>query len=67
MNFAAFTMTQSSYSGGITALKMLYITGMPYDVAHALGASVCVFFAGESIVRKMERVRIKYGMVKRKY
>lgn len=67
MNFAAFTMTQSAYSSGISALKMLYITGLPYDIGHALGAAVCVFFAGESIVRKIERVRIKYGIVKRKY
>ncbi len=66
MNFAAFTMTQSSYNDSVGALKMLYITGLPYDIGHALGAAICVFFIGESIVRKIERVRIKYGIIKRK-
>jgi len=64
MNFAAFTMTQNSLNEGVAALKMLYITGIPYDALHALGATVCIFFMGESIVRKIERVRIKYGMLR---
>ena len=50
MNFAAFTMTQSAYNGGVNALKMLYITGLPYDIGHALGAAICVFFLQEKVL-----------------
>lgn len=65
MNLGAFFMTNAvsaDVSGSLEALKLLYITGAPYDAWHALGAAVCVFLAGESIVQKLERIKIKYGM-----
>lgn len=62
MNLATFFMTASAYSNGFAGLKLLYITGLGYDVLHALGATACVFLLGDSMVRKLERIKIKYGM-----
>ena len=53
MNFAAMLMT--SQSGGevsVEALKVLYVTGLPYDLMHGAGAALCMFFAGDVILQK---------------
>lgn len=62
MNLATFFMTASAYSNGFEGLKLLYITGLGYDALHALGATACVFLLGDGMVRKLERIKIKYGM-----
>ncbi|SEW30224.1 ECF transporter S component [[Clostridium] fimetarium] len=68
MNIAALIMTNSVSPGDMQinfeSLKLLYITGAPYDAMHAVGASVCVFLFGDSVIRKIERVKIKYGIYK---
>ncbi len=43
------------------ALKLLYITGAPFDIWHAVRAALFVFFFGNAILTKLERVKIKYG------
>lgn len=64
MNLSAM-VTGSMYAGGYEvswdSLKMLYISGVPFDVIHALKASVFVFFFGDKMIRKFERIKIKYG------
>lgn len=62
MNLATFFMTASAYSNGFEGLKLLYITGLGYDAFHALGATACVFLLSDGLVRKLERIKIKYGM-----
>ena len=66
MNFAAMLM-QNSYSPSenpinADTLRALYVTGAPYDFMHALGAAFCVFLIGESLLGKLERIQIKYGI-----
>lgn len=67
MNLAAMFMSSSYQNGDISisleSLKLLYITGIPYDAMHALGAAVCVFLFGNTLIQKMTRIRIKYGLV----
>ena len=67
MNLAAMFMSSSYQNGDISisleSLKLLYITGIPYDAMHALGAAVCVFLFGTTLIQKMTRIRIKYGLV----
>lgn len=46
----------------LEALKIVYITGLPYDLVHGLTAALCVFFFGEPMIRKLERIKIKYGI-----
>ena len=62
MNFAAMLMT--SQSGGevsVEALKVLYVTGLPYDLMHGSGAALCMFFAGDVILQKLQRIQSKFG------
>ncbi|MCI5502199.1 MAG: ECF transporter S component [Lachnospiraceae bacterium] len=66
MNFAAMLM-QNSYSPSenpinADTLRALYVTGAPYDFMHALGAAFCIFLIGESLLGKLERIQIKYGI-----
>lgn len=65
MNFAAFVLQNGYTTGGefgMDALKLLYITGVPYDVMHGATAALCVFLLGEPFLKKLERVQIKYGI-----
>lgn len=66
MNFASMLM-QNSYSPSenpinADTLRALYVTGAPYDFMHALGAAFCIFLIGESLLKKLERIQIKYGI-----
>ena len=44
------------------SLTALYLSGVPYDFTHALGTAFFLFLFGEKVIRKIERVKIKYGM-----
>lgn len=44
-----------------TAMKALYISGVPFDAIHAFKAAVFMLFFGEKMIRKFERIKIKYG------
>lgn len=46
------------------SLRMLYISGLPYDLTHAALASVCMFFLGNPMIKKIERIKVKYGIYK---
>jgi len=43
-------------------LKILYISGVGYDARHALGAALFMFVFGNSMITKLERIKIKYGI-----
>ena len=67
MNFAAMMM---QYQGpdaentiSLEALRALYLTGVPYDISHAAAAAFCVLLFGDSILQKLNRVKIKYGLL----
>ena len=66
MNIATMVMSSAIPSSGVsidwTSLKILYISGVPYDVAHGLSTALFLFFFGDKIIRKIERSKIKYGM-----
>lgn len=68
MNCAAM-VTGAIYPGSdgisLSALRAVYISGAPYDLMHAVTASLCVFLLGDPMIRKLERVKIKYGIYKR--
>ncbi len=66
MNFAAFTMTQSAYNGGVNALKMLYITGLPYDIGHALEQLFVYFFCRRKYCEKNGESKDKIWDYKKK-
>ncbi len=48
----------------MAGLRTLYISGVPYDIYHGATAALCVFLFGNSIIKKLERIKIKYGIYK---
>ena len=67
MNICAmFTSAGIPGGGGISwnTLRLLYITGLPYDLAHGAAAALCIFLIGNPLIRKIERIKIKYGIYK---
>lgn len=48
----------------IERMRLLYISGASYDGYHAGTAALCVFLFGNSIIKKLERIKIKYGIYK---
>lgn len=46
----------------LDGLKLLYISGLPMDLIHGGTAAVCVFILGNSIISKLNRIKIKYGI-----
>lgn len=66
MNIAAMVMASAIPASEVgldwTSLKILYISGAPYDAAHGLATAFFLFLFGEKVIRKVERAKIKYGM-----
>lgn len=44
------------------ALKVYYISGVPYDLGHAGTVAIFNFIFGEKVIRKLERIKLKYGI-----
>lgn len=66
MNVAALVFNSYVSASGLTiswdSLKILYISGIPYDATHACGSAFFLYVFGEKVIRKVERVKIKYGI-----
>ncbi len=46
----------------MNSLRALYLSGLPYDISHAALASICMFFIGHPMIKKIERIKVKYGI-----
>ena len=42
-----------------------YITGVPSDAIHALATAMFLWFLSESMLEKLDRVKVKYGLIER--
>lgn len=65
MNICAMFMSAGVYGGkpiSLNALRLIYITGVPYDAQHASSAAVFIFLFGNIFIKKVERIKIKYGI-----
>ena len=62
MNPAAVLMVSAE---GITLKTLIacYITGLPMDLVHAFGTVIFLMFAAEPMLEKMDRVKVKYGLI----
>ncbi len=61
MNFAAAVM-----EGGTLTLQGLlpfYVVGLPIDCVHAAATVLVLWFAAEPMLEKMDRIKVKYGLV----
>ena len=61
-----FTSAGVAGNGNISleTFRVIYITGLPYDIVHAGLAAFCMFVIGNPMIRKIERIKIKYGIYK---
>lgn len=66
INVCALITSPGSSENGLSldALRILYISAAPYDAFHAGTAALCVFLFGDNIIKKLERIKIKYGIYK---
>ena len=42
-----------------------YITGVPADAVHALATAMFLWFLSEPMLEKLDRVKVKYGLLER--
>ena len=62
MNFAAAVMS-SSASLSFPILLAYYVSGFPMDLIHACVTVIVILLISEPMLEKLDRIKIKYGMV----
>ena len=63
MNPASVIMCQANPTKAM--IISAYIMGIPFDLIHALGTAFFLWFISESMIDKLERIKVKYGLVER--
>lgn len=63
MNPASVIMWQSNINININMVLSSYVMGMPFDFIHAVSTVFFLFFAAEPMLEKLERIKIKYGLI----
>ena len=63
MNPASVIMWQNIITRGM--IISAYIRGIPFDLIHALGTAFFLWFIYEPRIDKLERIKVKYGLVER--
>ena len=64
MNPASVIMAQSKITPQM--IYASYIAGLPLDLIHALSTAFFLWFIAEPMTDKLERIKIKYGLIERK-
>ena len=63
MNPASIIMWQDKIT--LEMIISCYIVGMPFDLIHAFGTAFFLGIISEPMIEKLERIKIKYGLVER--
>ena len=63
MNPAAIIMAQSKITPEM--IYSSYIAGLPLDLIHALSTAFFLWFISEPMTDKLERIKVKYGLIER--
>ncbi len=63
MNPASIIMWQNKITWEM--VLSTYIMGIPFDLIHALGTAFFLWFISEPMIDKLERIKVKYGLVER--
>lgn len=61
MNCSTAVMSNSKIS--LKMLAAVYAAGVPFDLIHALSTAFFVWFIAEPMIEKLERIKIKYGLI----
>lgn len=52
-------------TGGFKQALPVYISGLPFNAVHGVVTAIIIFFAGNPVIEKIERIKIKYGIFRR--
>jgi len=63
MNPASVIMWQDKITMGM--IMSAYLTGIPFDLIHALSTAFFLWFISEPMIDKFERIKVKYGLIER--
>ena len=61
MNPAAMIM--SHVEPTVESIKAYYLTGLPLDIIHGVATAIFLYICAEPIIKKIERVKLKYGLI----
>ena len=61
MNLASALMWSPTFDWRIVVTY--FVTGLPMDCVHALSTALFLWFAAEPMLEKLERVKVKYGLL----
>lgn len=59
----ASALIWGSESLNLQMIMSYYLTGFPMDCIHAAATAVFLFFIAEPMLEKLERIKVKYGLV----
>ncbi|MCQ2514742.1 MAG: energy-coupling factor transporter ATPase [Ruminococcus sp.] len=62
MNFESAVMAHSVMN--LKTVLSFYVTGLPMDIVHSLATFVFLFFGAEPMLEKLDRIKVKYGLIK---
>ena len=62
MNPAAALM-YNAQSVNFEMLMAYYVSGLPMDLVHAAATVICILIAAEPMLEKLDRIKVKYGLV----
>lgn len=62
MNFASAVMARATIN--FATIFSFIATGFPMDIAHGLATLVFLYFCAEPMLEKLDRIKIKYGLIK---
>lgn len=61
MNFATVVLWQPNPTAGMFAPS--YILAIPFDLVHSASTAFFLWFTAEPMIEKLERIKIKYGLI----
>ena len=61
MNPSTVIMSQDKLN--FAMIKAAYISGVPFDLVHAVSTAFFLWFISEPMIDKLDRIKIKYGLI----
>ena len=59
------TIIQTQANPTLQMIMASYISGAPFDLVHAVSTAFFLWFISEPIIDKLERIKVKYGLIER--
>lgn len=63
MNSTMLVLSQATPT--VEMLMVAYMSGAPFDLIHGIATAFFLWFIAEPMIEKLERIKIKYGLIER--